>query len=468
MRQIAALVFAVGITGLFLLERERKNRPTNALFLPLIWLLIAGSRNVGEWLQMGAPSDGGDAYLDGNPLDRNLLSLLIGIGLVILFQRRRKVGKLLRANIPILLYFAYCLVSIIWSDFPFVALKRWVRAGGDVVMVLIVLTDRDWLLGRRRLYAWAGFVLLPISVLLIRYYSELGRTYSVFDGQVFWTGVTTNKNELGMICMVFGLASLSRVLDILRGREGPHKAGVWFAHGIVVAMAIWLIHVADSATSLACFVIGGTVLVLTSWSFVARRPLFVHLLVAAMLGIAVSALFLGVGTGLVNNLGRNSTLTGRTEMWSHALHLVENPIFGTGYESFWVGERLEKMRPVAPGVNQAHNAYIEIYLNLGWAGLALFGLVIASGYRKIIQAFRQNGDAARLALTYFVVTLSYGFTEAGAVKFRSPVWISFLMAIMATPLMRLRQNPNSRSLVARRQQSTTSNSAENAVYEECR
>jgi exopolysaccharide production protein ExoQ len=446
-RQIAALIFAVGITGLFLLERDPKRKTSKALLLPLTWLLIAGSRNVGEWLQWGSPSDGGDAYLDGNPLDRNLLSLLIAMAVVVLIQRRKRVGSLLRANAPILLYFAYCVVSLLWSDYPFVGFKRWIRALGDVAMVLIVLTDRDWLLARKRLYAWAAFLLLPISVLLIRYYSELGRTYSIFDGQVFWTGVTTNKNELGMICMIFGLASLSRVLDVYRGREGARKTRVLLAHGVIVLTAIWLIHMADSATSLACLLIGGCLLLLTSWLPLMRRPALVHMLVAALLGVAVSALFLGVGTGMVQNLGRNSTLTGRTDMWRHALKLVENPMFGTGYESFWVGTRLEKMRPVAPGVNQAHNGYLEVYLNLGWVGVALLGIVIATGYRNVMAAFRRDPDAARLRLAYFVVALSYSFTE-GAFKFRHPVWLSFLVSIMAVPMLRSRWVQKSQDITA--------------------
>ena len=402
---------------------------------------------------MGAPSDGGDAYLEGNPLDRNLLSILIGLGIVILFQRRQKVGALLRANWPLLLYFGYCVVSLAWSDFPFVGFKRWIRAIGDLVMVLIVLTDRDWLLARRRLYAWAAFLLLPISVLLIRYYSELGRTYSIFDGQVFWTGVTTNKNELGMICMIFGLASLSRVVDIYQGREGTGNTNRVVAHSVMVLTAIWLIHVANSATSLACLMIGGCVLLLTSWRPLARRPLFVHLMVAAMLGVAVSALFLGVGTGLVNNLGRNSTLTGRTEMWGHALKLVENPIFGTGYESFWVGTRLEQMRPVAPGVNQAHNGYIEVYLNLGWVGLSLLALVIITGYRNVIAALKRNSAPARLGLAFFVVALSYNFTESGF-KFRNPVWISFLIGTMAIPFITSRRAKNPKSAISTEQDRT--------------
>ena len=467
MRQIAFLVFTLGITGLFLLERDRRTKPGKALLLPFIWLLIASSRNVGEWLQLGSPTDSADQYLDGNPIDRNLLSVLIGLGVVILIQRRRRVGALLRENGPLLLYFAYCLLSVFWSDFPFVGLKRWVRACGDVVMVLIVLTERDWLLARKRLYAWSAFLLLPISVLLIRYYPELGRTYSIFDGRVFWTGVTENKNELGMICMVFGLASLSRVLDTYRERKSLRRFGLLAAHGVIFATAVWLIHIANSATSLACLVIGSVLLVLTSWRPLIRKPVLVHLLVATMLGLGVSSLFLGVGSGLVNNLGRKSDLTGRVEMWGHALKLVDDPIFGAGYESFWVGSRLEKMKAVAPGVNQAHNAYIEVYLNLGWMGLILLGVVIVSGYRKIMAAFQRNPELARLGLTYFVVTLSYGLTEAGAIKFRSPVWISFLLSIMATSIIasrRMRESIDTKLLNADKFDQTP---RELPAYEEC-
>ena len=434
MQQVAILVFALGISVLFLLNRDRKTPFSAALLIPLVWLLIAGSRNVGEWLQTGAPIDGGDPYLEGNPTDRNVLTTLIGLAVIVLFQRRQRVARFLRANAPIILYFLYCLISLLWSDYPFVGFKRWIRAVGDVVMVLIVLTERNWVDARKQLYAWAAFLLLPISVLLIRFYSELGRSYSVFDGTLFWTGVTTNKNELGMICTIFGVASLSRLLDIIRGREGKRKVKLLIAHGVILAIALWLLHAARSATSLACFLMGGSLLLLTSFRALARRPALVHLLVWGMLAVSVSSLFLGIGSGLVEDLGRNSTLTGRTAMWSHALKLAENPVFGAGYESFWVGDRLEKMRAVALNVNQAHNGYLEIYLNLGWIGVALLAVLIVTGYRNIMHGFRRDPDAARLRLVYFVIALAYNFTE-GAFKFKNPVWISFLLAIPAIPAL---------------------------------
>jgi exopolysaccharide production protein ExoQ len=433
------IVFAVGIAGLFWLERDRKSRTSLALLLPLFWMLIAGSRNVGEWLQMGQPSDSGDAYIDGNPIDRNLLSVLIGLGVFILYKRRRAVGALLRANVPLILYFAYCLISISWSDFPLTGLKRWVRAVGDIVMVLVVLTEQDWFLAKKRLYAWTGFVLLPLSLMLIRYFPEVGRSYSVFDGEVFWTGVTETKNELGMICMLFGLGSLARVLDIYSLREGIRSKSRLLAHGFIVLLAVYLLRIANSATSKACFAIGTVLLVATSWKVMAKKPLLVQVLVVSLLGAGVSSLFLGLGSGLVNGLGRNSTLTGRTEMWGEALALVENPVFGAGYESFWVGSRLEKMKFVAPGVNQAHNAYLEVYLNLGWIGVILLGTLIVTSYRKLFAAFKRDPDRARLGLTYFMVALSYGFTEGGSVKFRNPVWISFLISVVATSLISSRR-----------------------------
>ena len=56
------------------------------------------------------------------------------------------------------------------------------------------------------------------------------------------------------------------------------------------------------------------------------------------------------------------TLTGRTAIWDSVLQKVSNPLFGAGFESFWLGDRLKSMwaefyfKP-----NQAHNGYIEVY-----------------------------------------------------------------------------------------------------------
>ena len=102
-------------------------------------------------------------------------------------------------------------------------------------------------------------------------------------------------------------------------------------------------------TSISCFVMAGGLLVLANRPMVTRRPAVVHLLVAAMVGFSMFALFFDSSGDIVQDLGRNPTLTGRTAIWDAVLPLAGNPLIGTGYESFWLGKRLEKFWSVNDG-----------------------------------------------------------------------------------------------------------------------
>jgi len=64
MTKVATIVYAVWICALFALNRDRKARTSPALWIPVIWLLIAGSRMVSDWLNLQAPSASTAVYLD--------------------------------------------------------------------------------------------------------------------------------------------------------------------------------------------------------------------------------------------------------------------------------------------------------------------------------------------------------------------------------------------------------------------
>src|SRR5208282_5793161 len=111
--------------------------------------------------------------------------------------RARRTRNLLLANWPILLYFAFCLISVLWSYHPDIALKRWVKAIGDLAMVLVIVTEPEIRDALTCVFSRVGFLLFPTSILLIKYYGFLGRSYDPDGGQMN-TGVTTNKNLLGV------------------------------------------------------------------------------------------------------------------------------------------------------------------------------------------------------------------------------------------------------------------------------
>ena len=430
---VATVVYGLFILALFLLDRDRKSRVSPALWIPVAWVLLAGSRMVSDWLEPARVITSPDQYLEGSPLDRLVLTGLLAAGLMVLLARGRRAGTFLRANGPILLFFLYGAVSVLWSDYPDVALKRWTKALGDIVMVLVVLTDPDPSAAVKRLLARSGFLLVPLSVLLIKYYPELGQGYNPWTWGAYSTGVATGKNGLGLVCLVFGLGSLWRFLEVLHSGERPLITGPLIAHGAVLVMVLWLFGKADSATSLGCFLIGGGLIGVMSLPGLARERTAVHLLVVGIVSLCLFGLFLDSDVGLVQAMGRDTTLTGRTAFWDKVLDMTVDSLFGAGFETFWLGGRLEKFwRAYWWHPNQAHNGYIEVFLNLGWIGVALLGFVMAWGYRNVVGSLHRSPELGKLRLAYFVVAVLYNLTEA-AFKVMHPVWTTFLLAIIAEP-----------------------------------
>src|SRR2546426_7213329 len=169
---LAAVVCAAGILGLFLLDRDRTSRTSPALWVPAAWLAIAAARDISQWFNTVLVTDSPDQLLEGSPVDRVIYAGLLVAGLVVLVSRAERARSLLRANWPLIVFFLFCAISVLWSDYPFVAFKRWTKALGNLVMVLVVLTERDPPAAVRQLLTRTGFLLIPLSVLLIKYFPE--------------------------------------------------------------------------------------------------------------------------------------------------------------------------------------------------------------------------------------------------------------------------------------------------------
>jgi O-antigen ligase len=433
---VATFLFALGILGLFALNRNAKVQTSPALWIPVIWLGVAGSRTLSQWY--AAVSSGitahytADQILDGNPFDRAFLLALLLIGVVALIRRGRKVWTLLRSNAPLVLFFLYCGFSTLWSDYTDVSFKRWIKACGDLTMVLIALTDLNPSAAVKVLLSRVGFLLVPGSILVSKYYSSVGRMFGE-GGEALYSGVTTSKNELGGICLLFGLGAVWQLCGYFREKKSRRRPGVLIAQGVLLGMVLWLFWKGQTMTALSCFLMASLLLVVTCFPAFTRRTWVIHVLVVGMLLVSASALFLGFGSGLLTTMGKDATLTGRTAVWDLVLSLTKNPMIGTGFESFWLGPRLDKIWSVYwwhP--NEAHNGYIEVYLNLGCIGLSLLAVLMVTGYRTAIGALRRNPDAAGIRLAFFLVAVAYNFTES-AVRIMHPVWICFLLATITVP-----------------------------------
>jgi hypothetical protein len=131
-------------------------------------------------------------------------------------------------------------------------------------------------------------------------------------------------------------------------------------------------------------------------------------------------------------------------IWTDLLTYPINPVLGAGFESFWLGERLEVLwEKWWWQTNQAHNGYIEIYLKLGLVGLVMLGGWIISGFRNAKYELLQDSGFGRLRIAFWAVILVYNYTEA-TFKAVSFVWTIFhIISSNRTGLVPFRQNvPN--------------------------
>jgi len=396
----------------------------------LLWVAFAASRTPAQWLGLAGQIQSAAHALDGSPIDRNIQMLLIAAGLVVLFKRGEQVTGVLRMNGAILAFLAYCAVSVLWSDFPGVAFKRWFKAFGEFVMVLVVVTDPYRHAAIERLLTRFGVLLLLLSILFIKYYPALGQQYYGSQAKVRYTGVALEKNALGTICAIAGIACVWRLLRRFRTQDTNRGARLLIAPGITLAAALWLFSKAGSMTALSCFMIGNAVLVMMT-TVIGQKRALTHLLVVLTLCMAAASLFLNAG--VVEALGRDPTLTGRTELWGRLVGMTPSPALGAGFESFWSGKRLERLWSIywwTP--NESHNGYLEIFLNLGFVGLAFFIAMVLTGYRNLVRTIGDEPELCALRLAFFVAGLADGLTEA-AFRVSQPFWIMFLMAIVAVP-----------------------------------
>lgn len=366
---------------------------------------------------------------DGSPLDALVFLVLIGAGLTVLGRRQVRLAELARENAWLTAFFVYCFLAIVWSDFPFVALKRWIKILGHPVMALVILTERDPVESLRCILKRAAYILVPFSVTAIKYYPRIGRGFDPWSGQATNNGINLNKNELGYVCMIAGIFFVWNLLVALRSRVGKARRDEIILSIVFLAMTAWLLKMSRSSTALACVMIGIVTMVGVGFRFVSKRYLGTVIVSGIIMAVAAELTF-GVYERGVRALGRDPTLTDRTEVWGDALELVSNPVLGAGFESFWLGDRLDKLwekwwwRP-----NQAHNGYIEVYLNLGLVGLFLLVGLIVSTFHKIKAELMRDLDMGRLRLAFLFVILAYNYTEA-TFKGVHLVWLVFhLIAI---------------------------------------
>jgi len=433
---LALFLWLTLLLGLLCFDPAREQKTSLALWVPTIWMFIVGSRLPAQWLggQVGTVAEA--AFEEGNALDRVTFTALILLAIGILMSRSLDWGGFFGRNLALTAFVFFALASVLWSDLPFVAFKRWFRDLGHYLVVFVALSDPYPTEAVRTLLRRLGYLLIPLSILLIKYYPALGVGYNPWTGVVVYAGATEGKNSLGVVCLVSGLFFFWDTVARWPDRRQFWTRRILFVNLAFLAMTLYLLQIADSQTSRVCLLIGCLVILAAHSKAFLRNPRGVTIAIPAFLCLNLILTF-GSGVDIkgwvAEAVGRNPNLTDRTLIWQVLLDAHTNPLIGTGYESFWVGPQLRWVweQKETAGLNEAHNGYLETYLNLGMIGLLLLASFFLASYRAICRGLSSRYSLASLNLALWTVALVYNVTES-AFKWHF-MWVAFLLGAIAVP-----------------------------------
>lgn len=374
-------------------------------------------------------------WLQFNALSFVVQVLLFSILGLLVFAHRARIMEELRARTsgwmwPLSLV-ALAVLSSAWSDEHFFTFRRALILAASTLFALYVGSrfDCDEQLD---LLGWMSVIAVIGSFFMAAFFPEYGLSHDLHSGD--WKGLFPHKNALGMQ-MAFAMI----VLWIGRPKSLPK----WLIASAGMGAAVLLV-LAHSATSLAL-----TMLIFMFYAafhvFRLRRPRTLPLWIAlAPLVLSLSIAAFAERDKFLALMSRDSTFTGRTELWSAVTDAIRvRPLLGYGYAVFWrwgaTGDASDVITAIHwTGVEQAHNGYLDLCLDLGLAGLLLFMCGFFAALRSAAGKFtRESGGLAKWPLMFLLFFFLYNFVEGSLLQLYTFLWVPYVAVFVSLTSARM-------------------------------
>ena len=335
------------------------------------------------------------------------------------------------ALLPAALMMGWILLSIFWSHYPDLTLRRGVRAFIELLFtVLLALSSRKDQTTLRTLFvAFFTINLLDLANLAVMSLSSVPIPFEGIHGQKNFTG------------LFFFLALPIFIVGIFDRTVARSKFTAIFA----TLTAAPMLMLSLSKTSMGSLVMCAGLVFLTRLSlapntYARTMALFICVLITGL--IAILVFDPGIST-LLNLFFGDSTLTGRDRVWQLALEKFSgtNPLLGIGYGALWAtGVNLEEFLRFSQFgwfVAEAHNGYLDVMVQLGYIGLFLLILFIFLTFKRILRCNRhlerERFTGLRdYALYVFWGSLIFNITETSFFMSAQPL---FFMLIFVSSIV---------------------------------
>jgi exopolysaccharide production protein ExoQ len=320
---------------------------------------------------------------------------------------------------------AWAILSTVWSQNPQVSLQYGLFLAMNIALAFYLL-ERFSYDGILRLLVWVGAAAALASLLVIIVLPQYGLMSRGQYGLGAWEGIYGHKN----ICSeAMGLLLMPIFFAKIRSRYA-----LLFRVFYVVLIAIIIVMSRS---------VGGYIIYASSILLIAIMKLLAKmrrtdafalsvLLIAGALGCAITAV--NFVPDVLSLLGKDPTLTGRTAIWGAVMmSILKKPLLGYGYKAFWQGLSGESINPILtmkwPGLSYSENGVLDLWLELGGIGVALYVCVFLRAVKDAAYCLRRNASPFVMwcILMLFIVVISN--IEGGTILF--PSSLACILPILA-------------------------------------
>ena len=365
--------------------------------------------------------------IEGSPAWRMVLAIsYLGAALVLLPWYRETLF-VLRRNWSLVSLLVLAVLSALWATMPDLVLRKTIGLFGTTLFG-IALAVRVTFQEQLRMLSWLFRVLAVLSLGCVVLFPHYG-----ISGEGEWMGVFGYKNALGTamglsLLVEWQLPAASRIARLLKG--------------LAMLLSAFLLLNSHSVTPGVALV--GALIFVSIYKFTTLRlrvPLYAFSIIIAALVSAGLALVFSNSGRVMGLLGRESNLTGRTEIWSLVISFIsQKPILGYGYSGFWLGASPESFvvnRLMGGPVQYSHNGYLEMLLTLGAIGLLLTLALIGTGITRALYLSRQRQLATDLWPLAFLLYFIFHNLGEVTIAMQQLEWAMCVSCIVGTDLLLL-------------------------------
>jgi O-antigen ligase len=319
--------------------------------------------------------------------------LVLFVSLNYMVKNRLSIHLPLRSLLPVFVLFLWAQLSVLWSSNPLITEQRWLKVLIYVLIIINIFQTSSPVITLRKILYIFSWICAGSSLILILFFKPYG--FINYGDGYLPCGIFAHKNGLGIF-------AASMILLIATTFVWPKQSGLKkLPNDYKILFCILFIEmVISKAMDVICgFIISIIIILLLQCAKeIPRKPLVFPLLFFGISSIILPVMtfvnfidFTGLSNVILNAIGKDSTFSGRTDLWPVLLSIgiKYHLILGSGFGVFFIFmEKAGLMEYMNWVMAHAHNTYLQIFLELGIIGTVIILIMLISVFVNIFRFWK--------------------------------------------------------------------------------